>query len=101
MIGEQTQVEAENKDKFAVDDLNVYPNPTSGNLNVSFGSSANEKYIFKVMDVLGNILINESYTSQDGDNTEQLNLNHIAGGIYFLRVEKEGKEIKTMRIIVQ
>ena len=91
----------ENLEEEVVTDLNIYPNPVLNKLNISFSSTENEKYNFKIIDVLGNIILNENYTSINGENKEQLNLSYVAKGIYFLRVEKQGKEIKSMRIVVQ
>jgi small subunit ribosomal protein S2 len=41
--------------------LQIYPNPTSGKLNVSFETAAKEKYSFKVFDLIGNIILAQTY----------------------------------------
>ena len=81
--------------------LNAYPNPTSGRLNVTFNSSGTEKYTFKVVDLLGKVLIREVNTAQDGSNLLELDLSSLANGMYLISIERDAALIETMRIVVE
>ena len=82
-------------------ELNAYPNPTSGKLNVSFTASEKEKYTIRVVDLIGSVLISETNTAQEGNNLQELDLSGVAKGMYILSIEREGAEIQTMRIVVE
>lgn len=70
--------------------INVYPNPTSGDL---FIQSPVQLLSIRLVDVLGKVVLAET------QNTSQLSLGHLVAGSYFLELETaEGIEIK--RIIV-
>ena len=81
--------------------INTYPNPTTGKLNISFDATGNEKYSFKVFDVIGNEVLSQNYVAADGSNLAELDLSTAAKGLYILRIEKENAEPKVMRIVVQ
>ncbi|MBL0343069.1 MAG: T9SS type A sorting domain-containing protein [Bacteroidetes bacterium] len=55
----------------------------------------------RVADMLGNILINESVVSAEGENQKQLDLSVLAKGVYFFSLIQEGVEVKTIRVAVQ
>jgi len=83
-------------------ELNAYPNPTSGKMNVIFNGAAKEKYTLKVVDMIGNVLISNVITAVDGErNTHDLDLTNVAKGMYLLSIQKEGAEAETMRIVVE
>jgi hypothetical protein len=82
-------------------DIMLYPNPANVNLNIHFTSPENIEYSFKLMDVLGNVVAIENYVSVNGENKQVMNLREYAQGVYFLRIERDGNEIKTSRIVVQ
>jgi hypothetical protein len=82
-------------------EINVYPNPSSGKFNLLFHSETTEKYILKVTDMIGYVLISQLIISHEGENSQEVNLNDFAKGLYLLSIENEGKKIQTRRILVQ
>ena len=85
----------------AIQNIAIYPNPTSGRLNVSFSASGKEIYTLKVVDLIGNVLISKVNTTREGANVQELDLTGFAKGIYFLTIEREGAELKTIKISVE
>ena len=81
--------------------LNIYPNPTSGSLTVSFESTMDAKYSLKIVNVLGSVMIEETIIGHKGFNSKTINLEKEAKGLYFLTVENEGEQVKTLRIIIE
>jgi len=91
---------ATTNENTGITEITTYPNPTSGKLNVAFYSAAKEKYSFKVMNLLGEVLLTDVSTFETGNNVKEFDLTSFTRGIYLLIVEKEG-EVKTMRIVVE
>ena len=66
--------------------LKLYPNPAKGIIKVSFSSTNETKAQIKVIDVTGRTVFNTQVQAVKGYNTHQLNLTHIAGGMYWLEL---------------
>ncbi len=81
--------------------LNAYPNPTSGKLTITFDSERNAKYSLKIVNILGSIMIDETINGVEGYNMKQINLENVAKGLYFISIQTEGAEAKTLRLIVE
>ena len=88
------------QDQNLFNEATAYPNPTSGKLTVSFNSTTSGKYILRVTDLLGKIMLINSGVVQDRLNTQELDLGNVAKGMYLLSFEREGSKIKTMKIVV-
>ena len=85
----------------AISVLNAYPNPTSGKLTITFNSNRNVKYSLKVVNIIGSLMIDDSISAKEGYNENEINLENVAKGLYFISVQTEGAEAKTLRIIVE
>lgn len=84
----------ENKDLS----LNVYPNPTTGNINIAInGTTAN--YNVSVEDMNGRVVAEYGQLIH-GNGVYNLNLTKVVTGVYFIKL-KNGTEQKTVRVIVQ
>lgn len=70
---------------FAKKDIAVYPNPTKGQINFNLPSE-NGTFNINVYDQLGNLVYSEARAN--GGNVN-LNLDHIANGVYMLEVTHE------------
>jgi hypothetical protein len=76
--------------------FSVYPNPTSGNLKLSF--SGDEFREVSVISVLGNTV----YTQTTGTATQQIDLSGLNRGVYFIQVKNsDGTRIGTRKIILK
>ena len=75
--------------------LKTYPNPTSDYLVLEFADYSNEKMEYQLIDLEGKIILNHSITNV----RTQVDLNTYSKGIYFIKIIKELKEIKTFKII--
>jgi hypothetical protein len=79
--------------------LTVFPNPTSGELNIAFGNTGDGLYAVSLKNVLGQELIQRD-VEVSGTHTEQLNLKGYNSGVYFLNIEN-GTSKATYRIVVR
>ncbi len=71
----------------------VYPNPTSGPISLS--NPGNEKINYEITDQAGKILFSGKL---NGSSVEQINLNQLSAGIYFMHLGKSGSS-QEMKII--
>ncbi|MDP4267144.1 MAG: T9SS type A sorting domain-containing protein [Bacteroidota bacterium] len=75
------------------DNILIYPVPTNGDLFIEINSEKSELNNIKLLNILGESILEKSFYS-DGLNTKtSLNLNNIPSGIYMLMVENNGKRI--------
>ncbi len=81
--------------------VSAFPNPTSGKLTVSFYTESKSKITLKVIDLLGKSILTNRVDSVEGENTKSLDLSYISKGMYFLTIEIEGIEAKTLRVVVE
>ncbi len=93
-------VKAGDNDKV-LNNVKVYPNPVSDQLNLSYSISKDASVTIKIMDVLGNeitTLLTERLSA--GDQVNSFNIaSRLSSGFYFIRVSVSG-EIITKRISV-
>lgn len=67
-------------DNFSLDDIFIYPNPTSDILNIKLNK--NEILDYSVYDVLGQNIMNNKLNIQRG----LIDVSHLKNGIYFLTI---------------
>ena len=84
-----------------VSNLSLYPNPASRNLTVGFELAEATDIEFQVIDVLGKQLLTlpqSAYTA--GSNSQNVGLESIKPGVYFLVINsKENQTVKRFIII--
>lgn len=81
--------------------FNAYPNPTAGNVTVSFNSDYKAKGIIKLVDLTGRELISKEFSIEEGLNSRELTLENIAKGLYLISVQAEGREGQWVRLVVE
>lgn len=74
--------------------ISLYPNPTSDNLNIK--SNFKTVYYIKIINMLGNIVLSELFTS----NSVSINLSEINKGIYFVEISNDNNKY-IEKLIVQ
>jgi hypothetical protein len=66
--------------------LDIYPNPSTDVFNVSFISETIQDLKVRMLNVIGEELVNEDLQQFIGEYTKQLDLSNNAKGIYFLEI---------------
>jgi hypothetical protein len=87
----ETCSEVEDNDVIE-NEFNIFPNPTTGLINLDNDFSLNNDFEIIVYNAYGKIIINEK-------NSEILNLSEFSNGIYYLHVKTRGK-IMNKKIIL-
>ncbi len=66
--------------------VNVFPNPTNGNISISFNASADEHVSMNVTDLTGRIVMTEQFTATSGLNVHDADLSKLAKGVYLVHL---------------
>ena len=74
------------EEQIAVEGLSVYPNPTEGELNVTFNVVSPKAMSFMVTDVLGKTIQTQNIQAATGANAVILSTEGIASGMYLLQI---------------
>jgi hypothetical protein len=86
MSGPQQTVAKEGVDVL-VDEMQVWPNPTSQNLFVNYLATTEGAATMTIMDLSGRILVNRSVDLIAGANTIDVNMDALADGMYIVRMQ--------------
>ncbi|MBN8695694.1 MAG: endonuclease [Bacteroidetes bacterium] len=85
----------ETKDLF----MHVYPNPSNENVNVIFDGIAGQKAKLHVVNILGEAVLTEEYTTDPlGKLSCELKSEHWESGVYFISIQQSA-HFKTIRFI--
>ena len=84
----------------SINDLSLYPNPTDGELNVSFSASKNKDMQFQVLDITGKIIQNNVVNAVQGSNLVLLDTRIFAAGSYFLKIISDD-HFKTLPFVIK
>jgi Esterase-like activity of phytase/Secretion system C-terminal sorting domain len=87
-------------DKLLSGKLNLFPNPTSGWVNLAFSEFETGAYNIGVYDVTGRLLLSQNLDIQVASQTAQLDLNHFPKGAYLVKIGSE-KGMMARRVVVQ
>lgn len=74
------------KSGFENSDFNVYPNPTSNLINISFNLTGASIGSLMLTDMLGRNLINNEINFIDGVYNNQINISDFPTGIYYITI---------------
>ena len=80
--------------------LNVYPNPTKGDVTIDFALLLGENISINLVDLDGRIVYSDIVNNQVGAYQKQLNIAELAAGMYLLKVDTDTESI-TKRIVKQ
>jgi hypothetical protein len=71
----------------SINNLSIYPNPSRDVFNVSFTSEDAQDLKVRILNVIGEEIVNDNLEQFIGEYTKQINLSNNAKGIYFLEIE--------------
>lgn len=83
-----------------VEELNIFPNPATDLLNITFSSSTSSNIEVKLMNSNGQLLFSEMLSQFTGNYTKQLDISAFAAGNYMLQVVTE-KGITNRKIMIK
>jgi hypothetical protein len=69
--------------------LTVYPNPTSGIINLSLTGFSGKKTSLSIVNVIGTVIYHETLQNVDGRYTKTIDLGKQANGLYYVKLEAD------------
>lgn len=90
---------ARNTSKDDLHQLNVWPNPATGSVNLSFESAVENEIEFSFINLLGQAVLSDKISAHKGFNTREIDISQIHKGSYLIQVKTE-KEIHTKVIVI-
>lgn len=84
---------------FAYNFLQLFPNPTQSNCNVSFYNNKKQNITYSLFDMQGKLVYTETAMQAEGIVNQTLFLNSLAKGAYFLSVISEDTRLNKKIII--
>lgn len=88
------------EEQVSLEQVEVYPNPTEGQLAIQLIANENQTVEVKVFDVLGNTVKVVAYEAVKGFNNYNLDISNQADGVYFVNVISKGQAFNT-RVVKQ
>lgn len=82
-------------------DFKLYPNPTSGLVNLSWNSTGQNNIKIIIYNPSGKIVYEEIKTSTGRNLNKQIDLSALPVGIYFFTLCENGNQVRTEKIIKQ
>ena len=86
------------EDELAGTEINAYPNPTQGQLTVSYDFPKFIEADVRLMDLTGRTLVQQKIRGLAGET--HFSLDGVAGGTYVLMVSHEGYIVDTRKIVL-
>ncbi len=78
--------------------MTLYPNPANTALSVRIAGSVKGEIV--ITDVTGRQLLTKEFESRNG-SAENISTTGLASGVYFLKLNSEGKNISTKKFLIQ
>jgi hypothetical protein len=100
LVGTGTVEALRSVEVTADDQYNVYPNPATGQLMVTFESGQAQPFTLKMTDVMGRTVESVSGKSNAGKNQVPVNVSSWVPGTY-LFILQNGNTLKTAKVIKQ
>jgi hypothetical protein len=84
-------------EQVVLPEINLFPNPTSGNLNLAFETVAEGAYQCRVVNTLGQVVLEKWVYSPQLEN---LDLSLLPAGVYFIVLgDTMGKTVKATPVV--
>lgn len=86
---------------MSAQDINIFPNPSNGIVNVEFNSEQADEITFVMVDMAGNVVTSFARQSNTGTNSIEINTAGFASGIYNLMIFDSNNNASVKKIAVQ
>ena len=98
----RTETSGENTKLVAGNLINVYPNPASGNVSISFSTIGTSKTKLELYDMSGKLVKNlyEGVLSENARKKIDLQTKDLSAGIYIVRLQTGNKIVSQNKLVV-
>jgi hypothetical protein len=88
----------ENK-KLQTFDCQIFPNPAKTELNLDIWNESAKKCDVQIVNLQGQIVLEETFDVKNGLNKNKLNIAHLAKGVYLLQINNETNQFHQKLIV--
>ncbi|TDP58690.1 T9SS-dependent choice-of-anchor J family protein [Flavobacterium dankookense] len=91
-------VETLNSNSFSKQNILIYPNPATSNVNIELNSSDENIHSIQVVDMLGKIVLNQQNITS---NNITINTSLLSKGIYLIKINSENNNYLVEKLIIK
>ncbi len=88
------------EDLSSVYNLNVFPNPNNGSFTIQFSSEESNELWIEVQNMIGEVIYSRKMEVTSGLYSENLSLNDVAKGVYFVSLKNDRGSVNK-KVIIQ
>ena len=88
-----------NETAFNASNINIYPNPSNGKLFIDIATEETSEVNIYIMDLLGQIQIEETMMFDQGNSSKVFDLNELANGLYIVKLQN-GEQSYSYKITI-
>ncbi|WP_242926499.1 T9SS type A sorting domain-containing protein [Pontibacter vulgaris] len=70
-------------------EISIYPNPSNGVFTISLANLESKTAELRIINVIGNEILRETITRNDGQFSKEIDLNKFAKGLYYVKLEAD------------
>lgn len=94
-----SDVEFIGEEEFELNDVSLYPNPTSGLLNITINASKSGLAVAKILNTKGAVVLQKSFKIESGSESLQMDISDNPKGIYLLQIQ-QGNALFTEKVML-
>ena len=87
------EVEGVGMEETSFDDLNIYPNPTNGILNINFSKEKSADVNIKISNISGQVILSDVIKPQTNSYSASYDISNYAKGVYLLSITSDNEKI--------
>jgi hypothetical protein len=87
-------------DDFTFDNLTLWPNPTNGEVQLSFTPASNKNIEVALYDLRGRLIDSQDFDSNGNTFNQTINYSRLNTGLYFVKITN-GNESQTIKLILK
>ena len=81
-------------------DVSIYPNPTSGVVNIRLNQTEKVKTRIEITDVTGKVVFKDNLGKFSGEYSKEIDLKQYGAGTYIINIE-QGGDVRTEKVVVK
>lgn len=97
--GEEATEEQTIAEEIAIQNIELYPNPASSDLNVRFYSVSEKVVTVQLLDITGKVVAQNNINAQQGNNMHSINVSDLSAGNYMLKFQ--GVNVGAQKVVIQ
>ncbi len=84
-----------------INDVNVYPNPTTDILNIKYAVTTDTRVQLNVLDMSGRRLMTSAESAVKGENTTSMQVSELNAGIYYIQINTGEQQIVKKFVVIE